>query len=367
MKNDLDTKYLTLHEFIEEAHRKLDANGWDYLTGGTETETTLCRNRQAIDHIALRPRVLQDVSNIDATKTLFGKTLRLPVMFAPVGGLETFDPDAALTVAKAAGKFGCPMMMSSVTQRTMQEVRDANASAAIYQLYVRGDAAWVDQQVEDAIAAGFDAFCFTVDTAVYSRRERDIVKRFDKPWRAYVDEQAVRSQAALSWDTIARIKDKYDIPLILKGIGTAEDTEIAIQHGVDVVYVSNHGGRQLDHGRGSFDVLPEVVEAASGKAQIWVDGGFSRGTDIVKAFAMGADLVGVGRLYCYAMAADGQDGIVRMMEILENEIHSALGLTGVTSFAELTPAHVHHNASSVVAPGVHSAFPLLDLDGRPST
>ena len=225
--------------------------------------------------------------------------------------------------------------------------------------FTSGDlAGFIEDEVEAAIEAGFDAFAFTVDTAVYSRRERDIVKRFDKPWRRYVNADSVRAQAALSWADIERIRKAYDIPLILKGIGTAEDAHIAVEHGIDMVYVSNHGGRQLDHGLGSAAVLPQVAEAVAGRAKVIMDGSISRGTDVIKALALGADIVGIGRLYCYALTVGGPEGVVRAMEILENEIHSAMGLLGVSRLADLTPDHLSHGAPLVAEPGVHSAFPL---------
>ena len=185
--------------------------------------------------------------------------------------------------------------------------------------------------VSRSIDNGYAAFCLTVDTAHYSRRERDIAKR-------YVRESRIRAtggdfQKGLDWRTVKLIKDKYKIPLVLKGIATAEDAAIAIDHGVDWIYVSNHGGRQLDHGRGSMHVLPEIVDAVAGRAKIMVDGSFCRGTDIVKAIASGADLVGIGRLQCWALAAGGEAGIVRMLELLEDEVIRCLGLLGVTSFA----------------------------------
>src|SRR5262249_6998272 len=150
-------------------------------------------------------------------------------------------------------------------------------------------------------------------------------------------------------------------PLVLKGIATAEDTKIAIEHGVDWIYVSNHGGRQLDHGRGAFDVLPEVVEAAAGRAKVIVDRGFCRGSDIVKGIAAGADLVGLGRMQCYALAAGGQAAIVRMLELLEDEVQRTLGLLGVTRFAELDRSYLHP-APPANAPHVLSAFPLLKIE-----
>ncbi|MDH3667586.1 MAG: alpha-hydroxy-acid oxidizing protein [Paracoccaceae bacterium] len=361
MTRDLETEFLTLHEFVAAAHARLDANGWDYLIGAAETETTAARNRRALDSIALRPRVLIDVSDVDTAHTFLGRAQRLPILLAPVGGLETFDPEGAVAAARAAGDFGVPAMVSSVSQRTKAEVRAASDHQAFFQLYVRGGGRFIEEHVEQAIEAGLDGFCLTVDTAHYSRRERDIVKRFQKPWRRGIDLDAYEYQKGLTWDDVARIRKAYDIPLILKGVATAEDARIAADHGVEVVYVSNHGGRQLDHGRGAMEVLPEVVEAVGGKVTIVVDGGFYRGTDIVKAIAMGADAVGLGRLYCYGLAAAGPPGVVRLLEILEHEVQTAMGLLGVARLADLDAIYLHHGAPQVTAPTVLSAFPLLDI------
>ncbi|HYA04536.1 MAG TPA: alpha-hydroxy acid oxidase, partial [Xanthobacteraceae bacterium] len=205
---------------------------------------------------------------------------------------------------------------------------------------------------------GYAAFCITVDTAHYSRRERDLAKRHVTAGRRRV--QGRQLQMALDWQTVERIKSKFKIPFALKGIGTAEDAKIALDHGVEIIYVSNHGGRQLDHGRGSLEVLPEVVEAVAGRAMIIVDGGFCRGTDIVKALALGANLVGLGRMQCYGLAANGQAGIVRMLEIMADEVTRALGLLGVTSFGKLDASYVHA-AAPTNPPSVVSAFPLLDI------
>jgi isopentenyl diphosphate isomerase/L-lactate dehydrogenase-like FMN-dependent dehydrogenase len=360
----LQDKYLALHEFVKAAKNRLDANLWDYLVGATETETTMRRNRMGIDALAFRPRVLRDVSEIDTTSTILGKAVRLPVFLAPVGGLEfmAVGANGAVTVGEGASGFGVPIMLSSVSKPGLEQVAAATPGMKIYQLYVRGDAASIEDSIRRAVGNGYDAFCLTVDTAIYSRRERDIVRRFAKPWRASATGEAQRYQAALNWDDVKRIKDAHpDLKLILKGIATGEDAMIACEHGVEVVYVSNHGGRQLDAGRGSIEVLPEVVSAVGGRAKVWVDGGFSRGTDVVKALCLGAECVGLGRLYCYALAADGAAGVVRMLEILENEIRSCLGLLGVTSLAQLGPSYVHA-AMPTNLPHVHSAFPLLRLD-----
>jgi isopentenyl diphosphate isomerase/L-lactate dehydrogenase-like FMN-dependent dehydrogenase len=352
-------EFLTLQEIVAAARANLAPGPWSYLVGGAETETTVRRNRQALDSIAFRPRVLRDVSSIETSGVFFGKKTRLPVLLAPIGGLESFVEGGAAAAARAAAEFGIPQMLSSVCQPGLEETAAAAKTLRSFQLYVRGDDAWVDDWVRRAKDNGFGSFCLTVDVAHYSRRERDLVGRFVKPWRARAMEGAA-FQAALSWDHVKRFKDKHaDIPLIIKGIATAEDALLALEHGVEVVYVSNHGGRQLDHGLGTAAVLPQIVSVVRDKAQIWVDGGFMRGTDVVKAIALGAKMVGLGRLACLGLAAAGVPGLVSTLALLEEEIRTTLGLLGVTSFAELTPAYLAA-APAVSAPDTFSAFPLLD-------
>jgi isopentenyl diphosphate isomerase/L-lactate dehydrogenase-like FMN-dependent dehydrogenase len=352
-------EFQNLHELVRKARDNLDQNAWDYIVGGTETETTLRRNRMALDEIAFRPRVLRNVSQVDASVEVFGRKLRLPVMLAPVGALETFDPGAAATVVRGAGAFGAAHMVSSVCDPGLEQVAEAAPGALrIFQLYVRGDDGFVEDHVDRAIANGYAAFCLTVDTAHYSRRERDLAKRYVTAGRQRVSGQTF--QMAQDWRTVKLIKDKYKIPLILKGIATAEDAKIALDHGVDWIYVSNHGGRQLDHGRGAMQALPEVAAAVAGRAKIMVDGSFCRGTDIVKGIAAGADLVGIGRLQCWALAAAGEAGIIRMLELLEDEVRRCLGLLGVSRFAELDTSYLHP-ATPTNPPHALSAFPLLEI------
>jgi isopentenyl diphosphate isomerase/L-lactate dehydrogenase-like FMN-dependent dehydrogenase len=353
-------EFQNLHEFVRKARVRLNQNAWDYIVGASETETTMRRNRMSLDEIAFRPRVLRNVAKVDGSVERFGRKIRLPVMLAPVGALEIFDPEGAAAVVRGVGAFGAAHMLSSVSAPGLEKTADAAPDALrFFQLYTRGDDAFVEDHVSRAIAKGYAAFCLTVDTAHYSRRERDIAKR-------YVRESRLRStggdfQKGLEWRTVKLIKDKYKIPLILKGIATAEDAKIALDHGVEWIYVSNHGGRQLDHGRGAMHVLPEIVDAVKGRAKIMVDGGFCRGSDVVKAIIMGADFVGMGRMQCWALGAAGETGVRRMLELLEDEVIRSLGLLGVTSFAELDKSYVHP-ATATNAPSVFSAFPLLHIE-----
>jgi isopentenyl diphosphate isomerase/L-lactate dehydrogenase-like FMN-dependent dehydrogenase len=352
-----EERFQTLHEIAKAARQGLAPGPWDYLIGGAETETTLKRNRQALDSIAFRPRVLRNVAKIDCRWSLFGRAVRIPVMLAPIGSIETFTEGGGATAAKASAEFGVPQMLSSVCNPGLEAVAAAADNFRIFQLYVRGDDAWVDDHVDRAMAHGYAAFCLTVDTAMYSRRERDLAKRFVKPWRARATGHEY--QAALSWDQVKRFKDRHTIPLILKGIATAEDADLACEHGVDMIYVSNHGGRQLDHGRGTMEILPEIVAAVGGRAAVMVDGGCLRGTDVVKAMALGAQAVGIGRLACMGLAAAGQAGLVRALELLEDEIRICLGLLGVNNYSMLNASYLH--AAQPVGPAhATSAFPLLD-------
>lgn len=350
------SEFLTLHEIVKAARQNLSQGAWDYLTGGADTETTLRRNRQGLDAIAFRPRVLRDVREIDCTGSVHGAKARLPVALAPMGSLGALDPGGALTVAEAAREFGVVSYLSSVTEPGLEEIGRATDHPKVYQLYVRGDRAWVEDHVVRAVEFGYAAFCLTVDVAIYSRRERDLIKRYTPRGRRA---PGMEYQAGMTWDLARWFKDRFDIPLVIKGIATAEDAAIAVEHAVDVVYVSNHGGRQLDHGRATIDVLPEIAEAVGGRAEIVVDGGFVRGSDVVKALALGANSVAIGKLQGFGLAAAGREGIVRVLEILEAEIRTTLGLLGVTRFAELDRTYLHP-APPVCPPHATSAFPLFE-------
>ena len=350
---------LLLHEIVRAAHENLSRETWDYVVGGAETETTLKRNRQALDNLAFRPRVLRDVSEVDCSIELLGERIRIPVFLAPIGSLQDLNPDGGAAAARAAAEFGGVTMLSSSSAPGLEATAEAADGAKIFQLYVRGDQDYVDDYIRRAMDAGYFAVCLTVDLDYYGRRERDLSKRYVTTARRGVAGQ--EHQSRFSWDDIKRIKDTYDIPLILKGIATAEDAVIAVEHGVEGVYISNHGGRQLDHGRGSIEVLPEIVTAVKGKTSIAIDGGFYRGTDVVKAMALGADAVGIGRLFGYGIAAAGQHGVVRVLEILEEEIVTAMGLLGVTGWHQLDASFVCH-ASRVAEASVSSAFPFLNED-----
>jgi isopentenyl diphosphate isomerase/L-lactate dehydrogenase-like FMN-dependent dehydrogenase len=348
--------YVSNQEIIQAAHRNLPQDVWDYLSGGAESETTMRRNRLGFDSIALRPRVLVDVSKIDTSTVFLGKKLRIPVMLAPIGSLQTITPEGGVAVAKAAAEFGSMNFVSSVTQPSLEEIAASTNHPKIFQLYIRGGLDWCAEIIARVRKAGYIALCLTVDTAHYSRRERPLLNRWQPPSRR--TETGRHFQAMLTWEMADAIKKLAGMPLIIKGIATAEDAKIAVEHGVDVIYISNHGGRQLDHGRGTIETLPEIVEAVGGKAEIVLDGGVTRGTDIVKALALGAKAVTIGKLQGWGLGAGGATGLVRVLELLEEELTIDMALLGATRVADIHRGHVC--ASVHVCPAHEmSAFPYI--------
>ena len=350
-------EFLSLQEIVAAARRNMSVDLWNHLVGGADSETTLKRNRQALDSLALRQRVLVDVRKIDITTTLLGRSMSSPVFLAPVGGLVGFlNPEqGAIPVARAAVAHGTAAFISTAAKPGFEAAAAAVNEPLIFQLYVRADRKWVEDILDRVKAAGYRALCVCVDRNYYGRRERDIISR-----------AAVREgfgdpsfQMGLQWSDLVWMKERIKLPLIVKGVATAEDARLSVEHGADVVYVSNHGGRQLDHAQGTIEVLPEVVEAVAGRAEILWDGGVLRGTDVIKAISLGAAAVGVGKLLGWSLAAGGEAGVKRMLELMDVEIRTAMGLMGVTSLGQLNPSWVR--AAQPTGPAsVTSAYPWFE-------
>ncbi|MEM7080463.1 MAG: alpha-hydroxy acid oxidase [Pseudomonadota bacterium] len=355
-------EFKTLHEVVKQARRNLDQGAWDYLVGGADSESALRRNRSGVDSWVFKPRILNDVSEVDTRAELLGVPLRIPVIMPPIGSVQVFEEGGAASVARAVQEFGILQILSSVCLPDFETLMAEVPGPRIYQLYLVGDEPWMDDIIERTIAAGYTGFCLTADTQTYSRRERDILKRYVPLSGRMANSSGGgfnAGQAKMSWDTVAHIKEKYDIPLIIKGVGVAEDAKRCVEAGVDVVYVSNHGGRQLDHTRACIDALPEVVEAVDGRVPVVVDGGFMRGADVVKALALGANAVGMGRFEGLAIAAGGSDGLLTALQILEHEIATTMALAGINSIDKLTPSLVER-AAPLAPSHVLSAFPFLE-------
>jgi glycolate oxidase len=255
-------------------------------------------------------------------------------MLAPIGSLQSITPQGGIAVAKAAAEFGTINFVSSVTQPSLEEIASASPEPKIFQLYVQGDLNWIENLLKRVKTAHYSALCLTVDTAHYGRRERQMMDRWLPPSRRGV---GYEYRAGLTWETLDAVKQLARLPFILKGVATAEDAVLAVNHGVSAIYVSNHGGRQLDHGRATIDMLPEIVDAVRGRAEIILDGGIVRGSDVLKAIALGAHAVAIGKLQGWGLAAAGQAGLVRVLEILKEEIVTAMALLGITHVNQLDP------------------------------
>ncbi len=346
----------TLQEIALAAHRKLPAPVWDHLMGGADSEMTLRRNRAGLDALALRQRVLVDVRNIDLGTTLLGQDLAFPVFPAPVGGfLGKVHNEGGPAVARAAVSRGTTAFIATAAKPSLEAAQEAVKRKLIFQLYVRGDRGWIEGILDRVRKAEYGALCVTVDRNFYGRRERDIVSGL--PVKEGFGDQSY--QASLNWKDLVWMKERVGLPLIAKGIATAEDAELAVEHGADVVYVSNHGGRQLDHAQGSIEVLAEVVKAVAGRAEVLADGGVQRGTDVVKMLCLGARAVGVGKLLGLALSAGGEAGVARMLELMELEVRTAMGLMGVTSIKQLGPQWLRE-VPVLGTPSSISAYPLLE-------
>ena len=333
--------FMTLPEIEHAARNILPSNVWEFGKGGAETETTLRRNHRALRRLAIRQRVLVDVRHIDLGTTFVGMPLPMPVAVAPIGSLGLFHPQGDMEMARGVGLSGNLAVVSGVTGWPVETVAKEAKGPLLFQLYHFGDRSWVKELLGRVEASGYRAVCLTVDTPVYGRRERDLRRRFDARFACTGTPNPLPPDptypARLNWKDVGWLRGIVSVPLCLKGILTPEDARLAVEAGVQVVWVSNHGGRQLDHAQATIDVLPEIVNAVAGRAEIVIDGGFSRGTDVIKAIALGAKVVAIGRTALWGLAAAGAAGVDRTLQLLREEMETALALCGQTSIRELRP------------------------------
>ena len=338
---------VSLHDFEPLARAAIEPGAFGYVAGGAWDELTLADNLAAWRRRTLRPRVLIDVSGVTAATTLLGAAASMPVAIAPVAAHGLMHPDGEFATARAAAAAGVPFILSTFASRSIEAVAEAAPDAPRwFQLYVQTDAGRTRDLVERAAAAGYGALVLTVDMPVLGYRERDRRSRFDttdprRPLELPGAEERSQPPPTLTWADLAGIRAwAPGLPLVLKGILTAEDARLAVEHGADGVVVSNHGARQLDRVAATADVLEEVAGAVGGRAEVWVDGGVRRGLDVAIALALGARGVLVGRPVLWALAAGGQAGVERALAILREETELALALLGVTDPAGVTRAHV---------------------------
>jgi len=353
----------TIPEILPAARLALSPPAWAFSGSGPETEVTVRRNRAAFDRLALMPRVLRGVSERDLCITFLGHRLSLPVMLAPVGSIQMFHPDGARPSARVAERAGTMSFVATNSTPTLEEARAASNAPMVFQLYVYGDREWQTTMLRRVENAGYDALCVTVDSPDSGVRDRRFANR--QRWserterangeaepgsRAARAAERNRYLAGLTWDDLAWLREQTRLPMILKGLLSPLDAELAVEHGMDVVYVSNHGGRRQDQLPSTIEVLPRILEAVNGRAEVVVDSGFMRGTDVVKALALGATAVGIGKLMIWALAAGGEAGLERALELLRREISATMANVGARTIAELTPGLVVPSFAPPAAP-----------------
>jgi len=347
---------VTLAEFEPFARAAMDPTGYDYVAGGSWDEQTLIDNEAAWRRRRLRPRVLVDVSVVDTATTMLGVPVTMPVAIAPMATQSLAHPGAESAMTRGAATAGVPMILSTTASQSIETVAEAAPDAIRwFQLYVQADRGVSRSLAERAAAAGFGAIVLTADLPVLGYRERDRRSGFELPplgnftdvaathgshGPGSPDDLAGQLATTLTWSELAAIRSWSSLPLVLKGILTAEDARQAVDHGVDAIVVSNHGGRQLDRVEATVDVLAEVVDAVAGRTEVWVDGGVRRGLDIAIALALGARGVLLGRPAYWALATGGAAGVERALAILREEFAIALTLLGTPTPADLTRHHL---------------------------
>ncbi len=366
-----------IEDFRRLAKQRLPWPVFDYIDGAADDELTKARNTAAFDDVDLVPNVLAGVEKIDTACTIMGRRSELPLVLSPTALQRAFHRDGEKAVARAAAKFGVWFGISSLATHSIEEIAALTTAPKLFQLYVHKDKGLNTSMIERCKASGFDALALTVDTIVSGKRERCLRSGFTTPPRfsasslwsyatrprwtldyvfgpkfrlpnldGYVSEgsgKAVSIQdyfntmldTGMDWDTAARIRQDWGGTFALKGVMSAADARRAVEIGADAIWISNHGGRQLDGSRAPFDQLEEIVDAVGGDIEIILDGGVRRGTHVMKSMAMGANAASGGRLYLYALAAAGQDGVERALAILKEEIERAMRLMGITCVQQL--------------------------------
>ena len=362
------------------AKRRLPGGVFDYIDGGAEDERALAANEAAFARTMFRPRVLRGVEKVDISTTLLGRPLDYPLVLAPTGFTRIADPQGELAVARAAARAGLPYSLSTMSTRSIEEVRSVSDGRLWFQVYAWRDRGLVKEMIQRAAASSYEALILTVDTAVLGRRERDVRRGFSLPPSigpgTFIDGalhpawtlQFLRSEPirfanvvgrdvgdggspvtlsdyvnqqfdpALSWADVDWLRSVWDGPIVIKGIQTVDDAVLAADAGVEAIALSNHGGRQLDSAPAIFDLVAPVADAVGGRVEIICDGGVRRGSDIVKAVAAGANAAMAGRAYLYGLGAAGERGVDRVLEWFRADMTRTMSLIGAADVSELDPS-----------------------------
>ncbi len=346
---------LTVDDAERLAEQVVAPEAWSYIVGGAGDERTLRWNREAFSKFRLRPRVLVDVSSVTTETTVLGSIVSMPALVAPMAFQQIAHEEGEVAMARGAAASGTLMCLSTVATATPADVAAAAPDAPRWlQIYVFRDRAVSDDVIAQALESGFSALVLTADLPVYGIRHRETRTGFESPDDDVPALVAARERGAdgeehhtlemlesgLEWDYVTELVERWKVPVIVKGLVTAEDAVLACEHGAAAIVVSNHGGRQLDGAIASVEALPEVVAAVGDRAEVYLDGGVRRGTDVVMALALGARAVLVGRPAMFGLAFGGSKGVEQVLEILREETENALALLGCRSPAEVTAGHV---------------------------
>jgi L-lactate dehydrogenase (cytochrome) len=384
------------------ARRRLPGGVFDYIDGGAEDERTLAANTEAFAKVSFRPRVLRGVAEVDVASTLLGQPVPYPLVLAPTGFTRIADPAGELAVARAAERAGLPYTLSTLSTRSIEEVRDASRGRLWFQVYAWRDRGLVKDMIRRAAAANYEALVLTVDTAVLGRRERDVRRGFSLPptigpatvvdgvrhpgWTwAFVRSEPIRFanvvgrdvgdgaspvtlseyintqfDPALAWDDIDWLRSVWDGPIAVKGIQTVEDARLAAERGVEAVVLSNHGGRQLDGAPAPFELVAPVADAVGGRVEIICDGGVRRGSDIVKALAAGANAAMAGRAYLYGLGAGGETGVDRVLDWFRADVVRTMTLLGASSVGELDRSLIESSGPGAGRPAAGPRYSNID-------
>ena len=364
------------------ARRRLPGGVFDYIDGGAEDERTLEANRSAFRWVTFRPRVLRGINSVDTETKLLGHRVAYPLVLAPTGFTRIADPAGELAVARSAQRAGLPYTLSTLSTRSIEEVRAVSDGRLWFQVYAWLDRGLVQEMIDRAASCRYEALVLTVDTAVFGRRERDVRRGFSLPpavgpgtlidgathpswtWQflrsdpirfanvvgrdvgdgsspiKLADYINTQFDPGLSWRDIDWLKSVWDGPIIVKGIQTVDDARRAAEAGVEAIVLSNHGGRQLDGSPPTLSLVAPVAQAVAGRIQVICDGGVRRGSDIVKALCAGADAVMAGRAYLYGLGAGGEKGVDRVLEWLQNDMVRTMHLIGAGRVTDLDQTYV---------------------------
>ena len=355
---------VNLKDYEALAEARMERPNWDYYQGGSDDEITLRANREAFEHFWLRPRVLRDVSTCTISTTVLDIPVSMPILVAPSAAHGLAHTEAECATVKGVGLAQTLATFSTDSTRSMEEIAQCASGPLWYQLYIYTPEE-AEGLVKRAEAAGYRAIVLTVDLPVTSKRERDIRNDFasfqlahsPKAFMGNAEHHAIVARSTkskekgiyagnkLTWQTLPWLRSITSLPIIVKGILTAEDAELAVEHGAAAIIVSNHGGRQLDGVIPSLEALPEVIAAVAGRCEVYMDGGIRRGTDVLKALALGARAVLIGRPILWGLAANGTEGVHHVLELLRTELEVSMTLAGCPDLASITPELVRRRAN----------------------